>query len=366
MDWIAIDGIKSNAIPDLIIQELPGYTIPGQRIVETELDGKSGSRIEILGYSTYERRFKIGLKTRNHLDDLIKWLHLSGEIVFSDRPDLVQKYDLVNQIDVTRLLRFGEAEIVIKCQPFKYLVEETPLSPSVNALSVEDVTVPSGNGNLFQLTDFDVLAGGFAVDVLESFTGGRFYAQKVVNNLNPESEYYVSGNCTSGFDRVFVYSDELWGTQITSGLIGSGLSFIPGVQSVVLGFYCSSRNAGEQGVLDSLWFNTSPVTEFIPANTINIVNAGNVFSQPTIQGIFSGYTQILCNNSNSLIVDVGEQSVFVSVDCESGNGFYADGTLANRVISGNPLKNTLSPGNNKISWSGAISNFTILKKDRWI
>lgn len=124
MNWIIFKGIDSRTIRGLMIQELPSITKPKMRVSETVIDGVDGSYIEELGYESYDKTLKIGLTTNYDIDEIIDYFNEEGTIVFSNEPDKYYKVKIINRIDYERLVRFKQATIKIRTQPFKYLYRE--------------------------------------------------------------------------------------------------------------------------------------------------------------------------------------------------------------------------------------------------
>jgi phage-related protein len=96
------------------------------RIAETVVEGVDGSRIEELGYATYDKSMLIGITPQADINEVIKFFSGKGDVVFSNEPDKYYKAHIVNQIDYTRLVRFRTATVTFRVQPFKfeYLEEE--------------------------------------------------------------------------------------------------------------------------------------------------------------------------------------------------------------------------------------------------
>lgn len=123
-NYVIFKGVNSNTFSNLIISELPCISKPELRVETTEIDGKDGDIIDELGYASYDKTLKIGLKSSEDIDKIIKYFSGSGNIVFSNEPDKYYKAYIYEQIDFERLLRFKEADITIHVQPFKYLLNE--------------------------------------------------------------------------------------------------------------------------------------------------------------------------------------------------------------------------------------------------
>jgi phage-related protein len=125
MNKIIFKDIESSEIKGLLICELPPITKPKMRVQETEINGVDGSLIEELGYETYDKTLKIALRGNYDIDEVIKYFSGSGNVTFSNEDDKYYKATIINQIDYERLLRFKEANVVFRVQPFKYALNET-------------------------------------------------------------------------------------------------------------------------------------------------------------------------------------------------------------------------------------------------
>ena len=125
MNKVIFKGIDSSLINGLIISELPPITKPKMRVLETEIDGVDGTIIEELGYESYDKEIKIGLKGDFDIDEVIQYFNGEGDIVFSNEPNKFYKVKIIEQIDYERLLRFRTATVKFRTQPFKYLYGET-------------------------------------------------------------------------------------------------------------------------------------------------------------------------------------------------------------------------------------------------
>lgn len=124
MNNIIWRGVSSTTIQGLLICELPPITKPEMRIAETVIDGRDGSIIEELGYSSYVKTVTIGLHGNFDINKVIKYFTGEGDIVFSNEPDKVYKAKICGKIDYTRLLRYRQASIPFLVQPFKYKLNE--------------------------------------------------------------------------------------------------------------------------------------------------------------------------------------------------------------------------------------------------
>lgn len=125
MNKIIWKGVDSSTIEGLMICELPPITKPKMRVQETTIDGVDGSIIEELGYESYDKSLKIGLTYNFDVDKIIKYFTGEGQVVFSNESDKYYNAKIIDQIDYERLLRFKEATVKFRVQPFKYKLNES-------------------------------------------------------------------------------------------------------------------------------------------------------------------------------------------------------------------------------------------------
>ena len=120
MNNIILNGISSTTIAGLLIQTLPPISKPKIRAQAEEIDGRDGDIITTLGYGAYDKEFTIGLYGQYNVDQVIQYFNSSGVVTFSNEPDKYYNYQIVEQIDFEKLLRFKTAIVRMHVQPFKY------------------------------------------------------------------------------------------------------------------------------------------------------------------------------------------------------------------------------------------------------
>lgn len=136
---IILNGKSSNTITGLIIQELPPISKPLMRSQVEEIDGRDGDIITKLGFSAYDKEISVGLYGNFDINEIIAYFNSEGTVTFSNEPDKFYYYQILDQIDFERLVRFRTATINFHVQPFKYSTTE-------EAETIEAETV-SGEGN---------------------------------------------------------------------------------------------------------------------------------------------------------------------------------------------------------------------------
>lgn len=123
-NYIILNGISSTTISGLLIQTLPPISKPKQRVQVEEIDGRDGDIVTYLGYGAYDKEFKIGLYGTYSVDEIISYFNSQGTVIFSNEEDKYYNYQIVEQIDFDKLIRFKEATVKMHMQPFKYSAED--------------------------------------------------------------------------------------------------------------------------------------------------------------------------------------------------------------------------------------------------
>ena len=159
MNYITLNGKKSLLIKGLLISELPPITKPLVRTKIEEIDGRDGDIVTKLGYAAYDKKMSISLFGDFNIDDIIEYFDSEGTVIFSNEPDKFYRYQILNQIDFERLIRFRTATVVFHVQPFKHSsVDDTMtfdnLSGSSGSISSRN------NGNVIARPEVTVYGSG--------------------------------------------------------------------------------------------------------------------------------------------------------------------------------------------------------------
>lgn len=110
--------------------------------------------------------------------------------------------------------------------------------------------------------------------------------------------------------------------------------------------------------------NESVITLSSGDNTIN--NVGNIYSKPILSIEGSGTISISLNNNQIFSIDLSETSE-IEIDTTRLEAYDpSDGTLLNRLVTGDYDTFRLDSGNNTISISGTITNASISNYTRWL
>ena len=140
-NYVILNGIRSDTVEGLLIQEMPPIIKPPMRTEIEEIDGRDGSIVTHLGYSAYEKEMIIGLYGDYDIDNVIRFFNSSGDVIFSNELDKVYQYQIVNQIDFERLAHFRVATVTFYVQPFKHSSVEEEQEFTSSPISV----INSGN-----------------------------------------------------------------------------------------------------------------------------------------------------------------------------------------------------------------------------
>lgn len=156
---IILNGVHSDEIEGLLIQNLPPISKPFMRTEVEEIDGRNGDIVTTLGYSAYDKSFSIGLYGNYNVDDVISYFvnNSKGQVTFSNEPDKYYNYELLDQIDFERLIRFKTAEVSLHMQPFKYSLTDT--KKTFNITDKTSVQIRN-NGNYYSKPIITIYGSG--------------------------------------------------------------------------------------------------------------------------------------------------------------------------------------------------------------
>lgn len=132
-NYITLNGKNSNEINGLLIQELPPISKPQIRTEVEEIDGRDGDIVTKLGFAAYDKEFTVGLYKDFDINAIIAYFNSEGTVVFSNEPDKYYNYQIIDQIDFERLVRYRTATVRMHCQPFKYSTTQGTITKDASA-----------------------------------------------------------------------------------------------------------------------------------------------------------------------------------------------------------------------------------------
>ena len=207
-NYIILNGISSETITGLLIQNLPPISKPKQRVNIEEIDGRDGDIVTYLGYGTYDKEFKIGLYGNYDVDEVIKYFNSSGTVTFSNEEDKYYNYQILDQIDFERLLRFKEATVRMHIQPFKYSNVEAKKSFTITNQTSINIR---NNGNFISKPVLTITGTGtinlslnneqlFVIDLGETSTSIVLDINNM-NAYNPTTNAYMNRAVTGNYNN---------------------------------------------------------------------------------------------------------------------------------------------------------------------
>ena len=355
INYIELNGEKSTSVKGLIIQSLPPISKPKMRTSIETIDGRDGDIVTRLGYAAYDKEVSIGLHGDFDIDDAIAFFDSEGEVVFGNEPDKYYRYQILDQIDFKRLVRFRTAKVKMHVQPFKYDAVDRTFDIVNQFLHVRDST-----------------ATKFGITVTSS--GGNIR---------------VAGRATSDVDiEVPIESMSLSGSYtLTASASGSAagcaLRLIDGSPSMSFGgSYMELKSDGDSTITatadsnseyDALWLNVKAGTsvDFTLGvtmasnsfNEISLTNRGNVAARPTVTVYGSGNVELAINAVTVLSFSIDDG--YITIDADEMNAYHGD-TLMNRRVTGDYSDLRLNVGENVLSWNGDVTGIKVEDFSRWL
>lgn len=209
-NYIILNGQNSNEITGLLIQSLPPISQPKIRTNIEEIDGRDGDIITKLGYSAYNKKITIGLYGNYDVDDVIAYFtnNQSGQVTFSNEEDKYYNYEIIDEIDFERLIRYKTADVTMHIQPFKYsnvenvktftITSQTSLNirNNGNYISKPVITI-TGTGTINLSLNNEQL---FVINLGDTSTQIALDINNM-NAYNPTNDNYMNRSVTGNYDN---------------------------------------------------------------------------------------------------------------------------------------------------------------------
>lgn len=360
MNRVTLNGIKSNTIKGLLIQSLPPISKPLIRTQVEEIDGRDGDIVTKLGYSAYNKEVSIGLYGDYNVDDVIRFFDSEGEVIFSNEPDKYYNYQIIDQIDFERLLRYKTANVNFHVQPFKYASVDRKFTLDNRRIHIDDYSATK-NGISLSVSNGVITVSGTGT------TATEFYLP--IKKVNVDAGEYL-------------LKAEANGTKASA----CSIRLIDGVPSDAKSFggtYLGLKNDDtatlratltESKSYNYLWFYITGGTamsfnlevELIQTDleSVTVFNRGNIFSKPKITIYGSGTINLFVNGMQILVINLGDAGQ-ITIDSAQMNAYQGE-TLMNRSVIGDYEKLALRVGTNTISWTGEVTEIEVEDFSRWI
>jgi len=360
MDYVILNGVKSTTIQGLLIQSLPPISKPLMRTSVEEIDGRDGDIVTKLGYSAYNKQMSIGLFGDYDVDEVIQFFSTEGTVIFSNEPDKYYNYEIIEQIDLEKLLRFKTATVTFHVQPFKYSAVDDVLSFSKNELSPKNYSATK-NGVTINVENGVVSIQGTATSATE------FYVP--INPMSLDAGDYTIVGSTNGtgesacsiriISDVPSDADSLGGTYLP--LSNDGLATLSATLSAsktfnYVWFYITSGTA-INFTLNVFCFNES-------IDSVSVFNRGNTTAKPILNIFGSGTINLSLNGTQIFVINLADAEN-ITIDSAQMNAYQGD-ILMNRSVQGDYSDLALKIGSNTISWTGDVTAIEIENFSRWI
>lgn len=370
--YLILNGVHSNTIPGLLIQSLPPVKKPKIRANIEQIDGRDGDIVTPLGYSAYDKEVSIGLYGNYDVDEIINYFNSSGQVTFSNEPNKYYNYEILDQIQFDKLIRYRTAKVKFHIQPFKYSVDDNTKNFTFNTANLinlqewydnrSDLSVTSGT---FSITNDSVTINGTNATLNGTYSSSVVPNTAQINTINTfgseilgNTEYTLSytivgsGNINILFydtNKKYISSIEV--TDLTKPFV-----FTTPVNSK----YICLKLASSTGT-----FSISDLAlQLQQTATFTINNSGNIYSKPKITIIGSGVIGMYLNNNQIFNIELNN---FTSITIDATQmEAYNNTQLLNRYVTGNYDNLKLNTGPNTISFSGNVTEVEIQNYSRWI
>jgi predicted phage tail component-like protein len=358
MNYVILNGIKSTLIKGLLIQSLPPITKPSIRTKAETIDGRDGDLVTKLGYAAYDKPMSIGLFGDFSIDEVIEYFNTEGTVIFSNEPDKFYKYQILQQIDFEKLIRFKKATVVFHVQPFKLSAVDDDFTVTKNQMTIrpyEDtrfgVTVKEAEGIVtvkgtaqattefyLPIKPMILAAGDYTVEVAGTGTGLSSAQIRVIGSVPSDAD--TLGGQALTLDTTAELQAELEEEKSFNYL------------------WITVANGAEMDFL----FTVNVMDESF--SSFKLFNRGNYEARPTLT--IEGVGDITLDLNGAQLFDIALADMgLITINAEEMNAYKGD-DLMNRYVSGDYNALRLNIGTNVISWTGNITSIKVENESRWI
>lgn len=345
--YIIINGMNSALVDGLLISDLPNIVKPLKRTNIVEIDGRDGDIIQELGYSSYEKEITIGLYGNYDIDRVIQYFNGSGEVIFSNEPDKIYRYTILDEISYEKLNRFKTAKVKFHVQPFKYSATEgiqtiyrQILGLGTSSKTQSGLTLSWDGHSHLSVSGTATHPTRFMIPItLRTVAGGSYSV----------STTYSGGGISFRICNAPTNKESLGGKSFAVDDISEVIETKDTEYHYLAVEFTAGQHTGE--------FSVS-----VRAKQGEIINKGNTYSRPVITVYGSGDITFKINSNPVLALNITDN---ITIDTEEMNA-YRNGQLYNRHVLGNYANVVLTAGKNIISWEGTVTKIELEKYSRWI
>lgn len=359
MDYIVLNGKKSNQINGLMIQKLPDVVKPLIRTEIEEIDGKDGDLVTKLGYSAYDKELLIGLHGNFDINQVISYFDSEGEVIFSNEPDKIYRYQILEEINFEKLIRYRTATVTFHCQPFKYSAIESNRNMVVNNQILHTQSYSNTKNGLSLVCNDNLL---YITGTASQNT--EFYIPLMNLECN-SGQYYIkgesSGTCSDVISFMIINN-----MPNTAHALGGSILRLGANDNTTI-----KTNQAEKLICNYLYI-------FIPEDAVlnssfeiqvqqgyaEIYNMGNTYSHPTLKIIGDGRVVISINDKPIFVIMLTDYKTII-IDVDEMQAYIGD-VLLNRYVLGDYDDLMFKKGRNIITWDGDVSTIELSDFSRWI
>ena len=357
MNYCILNGVKSTTIQGLLIQSLPPISKPKQRTSIEEIDGRDGDIVTKLGYSAYDRPMTIGLFGEYDVDEVIQYFDSEGTVIFSNEPDKFYNYEIIEQIDFERLLRFKTATVVFHVQPFKWSAVDDVFSVTKEKMSLR-IWSKALDGVLVSVENDVVSVRGQATRNTE------FYVP--INPMELDAKTYTLKYNTSGTGRDACSmriieenptDDESFGnTELELDDNVTLTKTLPLPMTFNYIYFSIEKDVALNFTMSIQMYDDT-------LSSFKVFNRGNHFSRPTLTIYGQGNITLSINGVQLFAISLG-YAQYITINGLTMEA-YKGNTSMNRNVSGNYDNLRLKVGSNTISWTGNVTQINVENVSRW-
>lgn len=347
MNYIELNGKSSLDVQGLLIQSLAPITKPKVRTEKTEIDGRDGDIITRLGYSAYDKEISIGLSWNYDIDEVIQYFvdNDKGMVLFSNEEYKLYRYEILDQIDFERLIRFKTAKVKFHVQPFKFSSIET--TKTFNTL------IDKGNGgftvtidNIDNYAISKIIINGYSVQTngtpsttnrSDIISMGESGAINITRKSAIPKSYSIpiseplralNANISDAIDKEKIYrsvgmyhftGEENWRTDNVNGYAYLMFRDVPALSNLKQNGYIISNyfNNGVSGTKGVIFVGESAIAITYSDDVINVNSLKSFLKNYDVyclyelaQAVEQELTQEQKNVFNSIVLDAGTNEFY--------------------------------------------------------